>query len=290
MHLARAWLSGFALLLLVISGCKHNTAATADGAWRDQYVFVGDDGSVLVLGVHRQAAGRAEAKMWHGANDTWQAVLYQRFDIPRRDAPQLSAVLRRLGRGRVRAAVTRRGAELAIDVRTPDRAVALSAAAMRDLGQTRDPEGTTRYRAGRVWVRDGAHQIDGWLIAEETPPATPRTPFVDYGDFVFLVTASATNGVLVAKRSRRHRRFNHAFTLREDQPAQTTSADIEIAAAHIDVTLNAGATRRRFRIADRKTSKGVGPDGTPLRYETLLLAGADHGVAFVIRSAEKGEQ
>jgi|GEM_PF-6968445 len=289
MYRARASLSWLALLVLA-SGCKHQQSAPPEGAWRDQYIFVGDDASVLVLGVHRQDSGTAEAKIWQGAGGTWQAVLYRRFDIARRDAPDLAATLKRLGRGGVRASVAQTGAELTIDLRTPDRAVSLSAAAMRVLAETRDPEGTTRYRAGRVWVRDGNKQLDGWLIAEQTPPATPRAPFVDYGDFVFVVTASAAHGVLVAKRSRRRPQFDHAVTLTQDRVTHTQAVDITVAPAHVDVTLESSAVHHRYPIADRKTSTGTSPGGRPLVYETLLLAGPEPGVAFVIRPAKEGAQ
>lgn len=289
MHRARAWLSWLALVLLA-SGCKQKQPAPPHGAWRDQYIFVGDDGSVLVLGVHRQDSGTAEAKMWHGTAGTWQAVLYRRFDIARRDAPDVAATLKSLGRGHVRASVARTGAELTIDLRTPDRAVSLSAAAMRVLAETRDPEGTTHYRAGRVWVRDGNNQLDGWLIAEETPAAMPRAPFVDYGDFVFVVTASAANGVLVAKHSRRRPQFDHVLTLTQDRVTHSKTVDISVASAHVDVTLGSAEIHHRYPIADRKTSTGTSPAGRPVVYETLLLAGPEPGVAFVIRPAKEGAQ
>ena len=288
MHLARPRLI-LALVLVMGQPACADTISAPEGAWRDQFIFVSDDGTVLSLGVHRQTSGSAEAKVWLGRGDSWESDFYKTFSIERERAPSLSATLDRLSRAPV-INVDRDESSLRIRLRTPDRRVEMAADEMLALGKTADPEGTTVYSAGRVSGRDNDAQLTGWLIAEETPSADPHRPLVDYGEFVFLVLASDANGVLIAKRSLNQPEFDHAFTLDTASPLHTRDVVIDVEAETLAVELEQLGRSDRYRIVDRNTSRGVGPQGEQLVYETLFLSGADAGVAFVIRPEKESER
>lgn len=182
----------FALLGLTLpsSGCS-----TPHGFWRDQYVFVGDEGTTLPLSVLRWSEGHAEVKGWLGQGGRWRSSFHRRFAIAGRDAPDLERTLR------VFSAQTGPSARVTLEapssdglrlrLRTPSRDMRLSTSGLRPLGEGVDPEGASSYAAGRGTLRSGSGEESGWILRESTPRERPKRDFVAYGDYALVMVASA---------------------------------------------------------------------------------------------------
>jgi len=278
MHAARVGL--IVTVAAAAIGC-----AGRDGMWRDQYIFVADDGLVLALGMVRHASGTAEIKGWFGRDGAWASTAFAQAAIPGAIASDRAASVAAWAnapQARARVMLDRAGGRLALDVRLPSRRVRLRASPLAALGRARDPEGTSVYAASRAQLDDGDRVRRGWLIAEETPAATPRRPFVDYGDFVFLVVAAGDEPPLVIKRSRRRPAFNQAF-LGGATPRHASQVLVDIGEHELDAAVPAWDLHLRLSILDRDHAIGVGPGDAPVAYDTLLLGGGHAGVAFVVR-------
>ncbi len=253
--------------------------------WRDQYVFVGDSGEILALGLQRSGSGSAEAKGWLSDRDQWRSAFYHRFSVSGRGGDE-HAVLSSLSDSPgtpVRASLSRPGSGVTLRLRTPSAALTLQAAEMTPLGTARDPEGESEYHAGRALLESGAEPVEGWLISETTPHARPRREFVAFGDFVFLVAADAEVGPIVLKHSVALPAYDVALTL---GAAGRPSADVDVAIEtdRLRVTADALGLDLAFAVHDRDATHGVAPDGSAVRYDTLLLSGDGRaGVAFAIR-------
>jgi len=284
---------GVGILCLVLGAVS---CSRSDGMWRDQFVFVGDDGEVLALGIHRAATGSAEAKGWLGIDGAWRSVFYDSFSVAPDDAADLQSVLSSWSSSRgaaARASLTHLGADqtdgVTLNLRTRTTALRLEAEEMRPLGSASDPEGVSQYRAGRALLHTGAEAHPGWLISEATPEDEPRRAFVGYGDFVFLVAASANGGPIVLKHSRQMGDYDTLLT-RAGANAATASLETRIESDHLRVLAPQANIQLAFEIRDRDATSGVAPDGSPVRYETLLLVGAEaSGVAFAITPVPENE-
>jgi len=277
---ARAW------LILIGVGCS-----PPKGAWRDQWVFVADDGGVLALGVDRAPDGTAEAKGWLGLGGSWGGCFYHRFGVPTADRDDAAAVVRALtasGAAPVRASLDERDGRVEIRLRTPQAALRLVAESTRRLGRTNDPEGETVYDVGRARLRREGVVRDGWLVVERTPRERPHRPAVDYGDFVSVVIANAGRGPVVMKRSLGVRGFDHAL-VKDGAGRRTTVVRATVARGSLALDLPELGLHMAPKILDRIRSDGHGPDGTPLAYDVLLLGGDGEwaGVAFTIRRARR---
>ena len=113
---------------LVVAGCSG-----PEGFWRDQYVFVGDEGTVVPLGVLRWSDGHAEVKGWLGKGERWETAIHQRFAIVGRDAPSVEEALRAFSSSTgaaARVTLTEEPGEtgaLRVRIRTRSREIALTA-------------------------------------------------------------------------------------------------------------------------------------------------------------------
>ena len=109
------------------------------------------------------------------------------------------------------------------------------------------------------------------------------------GDFVFLVAASANGGPIVLKHSRQMGDYDTLLT-RAGANAATASLETRIESDHLRVLAPQANIQLAFEIRDRDATSGVAPDGSPVRYETLLLGGAEaSGVAFAITPVPENE-
>ena len=271
----------FGVLLLAGAACSR-----PQGMWRDQYVFIADDGTVVPVGVLRWSSGRAEAKGWLGEQGTWRTNFYRRFPISHAGGPDAARALSILSRSRgaaARISLDRQGAGAELRLRTPTELLTLNADALAPLGETVDPEGTSVYLGGRARLRNGSQTKDGWMLVEETPPDRPREAFTGYGDFVFLVVAHPERGLVVAKHSADRADFDHALLHGDDSDER--SSDIRVSRGHtsFQIALPELSLSTRLEIRDRERTEGTAPDGTPVTYEALLLGGDFAGVAFTIR-------
>ncbi len=281
-----------AALGLVLLGC--GGCSSPEGFWRDQFVFVGDDGTVVPLGVLRWSDGHAEVKGWLGREQHWETSMHRRFAIVGRDAPDVERALGALSsldgtpaRVTLTAGSGATGS-LLVRIRTASRDVELSAPALRPLGESTDPEGASVYRAGRGRLRSGTSQEAGWLVVESTPAERPRRAFVDYGDYALVLAASRERGVIVLKRSLDVRGFDHAFAGDARAHRHTAGVRADVRTEDVHVRLPALSVDTTLSIADRGTSRGVDPRGRAVRYETLLLHGDYSGVAFLIHRENGG--
>lgn len=277
-------------IVLLAAACSPRSAGPL-GMWRDQIVFAGDDGTVLVLGVHRRATATAhviQVKAWLGRDGRWQAMLFDELTVAPDEAGDLTAALRTWSERpgvAARAWVARRGDELEVRVRAPDREIGLRALKLAELGRATDPEGASVYHAGRgqLWTRDEVH--DGWVIVEATPVDQPRRPFVDYGRFAFVAVASRAGGAIALKRSLDRDGFDHAFATAGRVPPRPLAAIVHDGDGDaVELELGDGVGLR-LEVRDRDVSFGVAPDGGRLAYRALLLGGDYAGVAFVIEPA-----
>lgn len=278
---------------LFVAGCSG-----PEGFWRDQYVFVGDEGTVVPLGVLRWSDGHAEVKGWLGQGDRWQTSIHRRFGIVGRDAPSVERALAAFSSSTgtpARVTLTEASGTsgaLHVRIRTPSRDIAISADGLRALGESTDPEGPSAYRAGRGQLRSGTTREAGWLVVESTPAERPKRAFVDYGDYVLVLAASRERGALVLKRSLDVRGFDHAFVSAASAGSaasrHTSGVRADEAAGRLHVRLAALGVDTSLSIADRGTSRGVDPHARAVRYETLLLRGDYSGVAFLIHRDSGG--
>lgn len=279
MHLARL------SLVLALVACSR-----PEGLWRDQYAFVGDDGTVMLLGLQRQSAGTAQAKGWLARDGAWDQTFFQEFPILGRDAPNASAVLSAWVAGPrpvARIGYERDGDRVELRLRLPSLEVGLRSSAMTSLGTFRDPEGLSTYRVGRAQLWTADQVWNGWLVAEETPADRPRLPFVDYGDFAFVVLASPERGTVVVKRSRHRPEFNRALSARGEVVRETRDVSVELAGDRLAVKVPAWDLEVSALVRDRDESRGTAPDGTALTYETLLLGGDYAGIAVLIKPVSR---
>ena len=156
-------------MLAVVCAC-----ARPDALWRDQFVFVGDDGNVVVLAASRHADGRAELKGWHSADGKWRRSVFWRPTISRKDPSDLATALASMSEAAgapARVALDERGAALEIHARTPTERVGLFASSLVSLGRYSDPEGTSFYQAGRAQLWNDYVVQNGWLGCERTSNA-----------------------------------------------------------------------------------------------------------------------
>lgn len=279
-----------AIAIAAAAGCSKRSPPppTAAAAWRDQYIFIADDGTVVPLVLWRSAAGNAEAKGWLGRDGRWQQRFYHRYTLTAKAAASPNASLRALSQSPgtpVHGRIESTGAGLSIELRMRSSAMTLTAGALAELGDARDPEGRLVYRAGRATLTTGGRALEGWLLVEHTPASAPLAPFVDYGDFL-LAFAATRDRTLVVRQSRTVPGFDRAFERTADGASRTlTAARADRAGDHL--TLRDGDTTiATMPIRDVSTSTGMAPDHRPVRYEVLLLGGGGwYGVAFAIRPA-----
>ena len=266
-------------LMASILGCGGK-----QGFWRDQYVFVGDDGMVMPVAVLRWSDGHAEVKGWLGEDRHWQGVFHHRFAIVGRraaDAQRVLATFSNAPGAPARVSLRGDGHSIALQVRTPSRSVRLEANGLSKLGDTSDPEGPSTYSAGRATLRIDRQTRNGWLLVESTPADQPRRSFVDYGDYA-LVFATDANRVVVLKRSLTVRGFDHAYVRLRDATRDTTTVSVAIDDDAMRIHLPTANLETTLGIADRTSSDGVAPNGSSVQYDTLLLQGDLAGVAFLI--------
>jgi len=254
--------------------------------WRDQYAFVGDDGTVMLLGLQRHSAGTAQAKGWLARGGVWDQTFFQEFPIRGRDASKASAVLSTWAGGALPAArvgYERDGDRVEIRLRLPSQEVGLRGLGMASLGTFRDPEGESSYRVGRAQLWTPDQVWNGWLVVEETPADDPRLPFVDFGDFAFVVLASPDAGTVVVKRSRHRPEFNRALSSRGDVVREARDVSVELAGDQLTVKIPSWDLDVSALVRDRDVSRGTAPGERPVGYETLLLGGDYAGIAVLIR-------
>jgi len=274
------------LLLCVLGACSG-----PEGLWRDQYVFVGDDGMVMPMGVLRWSEGHAEVKAWVGEEGRWQTSLHRRFAIAGRDASSLERTLQVFSAQSgpsARIGVQAQGDALNLDLRTPSRASTLTVEHLRALGRDDDPEGSSTYAFGRAVLRSGTTRRQGWVVSESTPPDHPKRAYVDYGDFALVFAASQTGGALVLKRSLTRSGFDHGFVALGSDVRETQRVSCELSAEEVHLRLPELAVDHRLDVSARSISRGVAPGGGAVRYETLLLRGEFSGVAFLIHPDSGG--
>jgi len=289
-RLARQLVAGALGAAVVCAGVATACTRSPAGTWRDQYVFVGDDATVSVVGVVRDSGGHAELKGWLGEGSHWQQTFYRRFALDAERAPDAERAVASFSSepgAPARVTLDRRDGTAVLRVRTPDATMTLSSlGALDDLGHTTDPEGESLYRAGRARLVRGRARLSGTLVVEETPEARPRRSFVDYGDFVLAVLAHRERGVVVLKRSIGRPGFDHALVQsRPGSHAQSTdSVRVARRGPTLAVSLPALGVSATTDVRDRERTQGVAPDGTAVEYETLLLGGAWAGAAFTIHA------
>ncbi|MBI2893440.1 MAG: hypothetical protein HYY06_07795 [Deltaproteobacteria bacterium] len=279
------------LLCLLLLACS-----SPRGLWRDQLVFVGDHGMVVPLGLVRETPGSAEAKGWLGQDGVWRSVFYDRFAIRGQDAPDLGASVAAWSRWPDRSAyvsLARKDREIDLRVRTRSapESMTIRARAIRRLGDSRDPEGSSLWSAGRAEIRgvprarregtlaDGS----GWLLVEQTPADRPKRPLVEYGDYVLAFLARKDGDLVILKRSRKRGGFDFAVARLDGRVAKTRRVVADVGQDHLSLALPDEGLRARLDIRDRDESHGVAPNGRAVTYETLLLGGDLNGVAMVIR-------
>jgi len=258
--------------------------------WRDQFVFIGDDGTVIPVGVMRWSPGDAEAKGWLGDEGGWRSNFFQRFPISRPAGPDVERAVRHLSRSKrspARITLTREEGGVELGLRTRSERFLLGATSLSELGRSTDPEGTSVYRAGRAtWTGRGRTQ-EGWLVVEETPENEPRKPFIEYGDFIFLVIAHPESGPVIAKRSLGRSGFDHAFATVSGRSRKTARVDLDRNGSGLALSLPELGLGTQLSILDRQVTAGTAPDQSGVAYEALLMGGDYRGVAFTIRSAAK---
>ncbi len=256
--------------------------APAERLWRDQWVFLGDDGEVVALVLQRRSTGVAEAKGWIGVDGKWRGHTYETFEISAAEfadaAVSLSAWVRESRQ--VRAALDRDGGGLSLSVRAPSFSVRLSAESLVALGEIKDPEGVTRYEAGRARFTFGRRERPGLVVVERTPEEHPCRAHVEYGDFTFVV-ARVGPRLIVAKRSDRRPEFNQALVVETELWAGQKPVRVATGGEAVHV-VDPDGTSATLRALDRSASAGVAPDGRSRRHEVWLLGGDGVGVAFRI--------
>lgn len=282
-YLPVKWLG---LLLVLLTGCNRGP----EGAFRDQLLFLADDGAVLALVLVRGTDGAGEAKGWLGLDGRWGVPVYDHFPLAPRRAADLPASVRAwasAGHASARASLRQTDAGLHLALRSPSARLSLDAEAPVALGTARDPEGTSRYAAARASLRAAGLDRGGWLITEDTPADTPRRPLVEYGDFVFVALATRGGDLLVAKRSHGRRGFDLLVGRRSGQSFRDRRVDVELEGEQLVVTAPRLPVPVPVTIRDRVPSTGTAPDGKKVGYDVLLLGGAPAsswtGVAFTIR-------
>lgn len=272
------------LIAVLLLACAQPT-----GLWRDQYIFIGDEGTVLVFASHRRSNGNAHIKGWFGKDGRWQSNVFHEFSITGRQAHDGSGALAQLSSGpdapaRVRLYQGKKRVD--VTMRLPRQRLGMRSVSMTELGTSNDPEGTSTYRAGRAQLWNDDMVLNGWLVSELTPADRPRRPFVDYGDFVFVIVASRDGTVLV-KRSAGRAAFDHGWVLHKDSVRQTSKVVVTRTESSVELDLPGLAVGHTAAILDSRRGQGVAPDGAPVFYETLLLGGPAAGVAFTIRPLAK---
>lgn len=258
--------------------------------WRDQFVFIADDGTVIPIGVVRWSSGRAEAKGWFGQGGQWGSSFFHRFAISRPAGPDVDRALALLSAHEgtpARVSLARHDHGLELRLRTASELFVLEAPDLSELGETVDPEGASVYRAGRARWRGRGRSLDGWLVVEETPSDRPRQPFVEFGDFVFLLIADPELGPIVVKRSIGIAAFDHALAAGSGPTRRTDRVELTRGESSFDLSLPELDIRAQLSIRDRQVTRGHGPDGSDVDYETLLIGGERNGVAFTIHPARE---
>jgi hypothetical protein len=260
-----------------------------EGLYRDQLLFLGDDGAVLALVLGRRTNGDGEAKGWLGAAaGSWEAPFYARFPVAPRRASDLGASVRAWSSaagGAVRASFRQDAAGTHLALRTRSARLSLDSARAAPLGAGSDPEGASVYAAARATVRTPERDGAGWLVTETTPEDAPRRGFVEYGDFTFLVAARPNGDLVVAKHSRGARGFDQCLVRRAGRIRRARRVAVDLAATRLVVTADVLPEPLALDVRDRDRTTGVAPSGRALGYEALLLGGDWTGVAFTIRPA-----
>lgn len=277
------------LLSSALAACSEDEETTGNHGdlFRDQYVFVGDEGTVLPLSLIRHGDGDAEAKGWLARANRWESVYYQHLALPAPVAPDVreaALALSRADGARARLTFVRGRSEVAFSVRRPSSLVNLGARPVRTLGRATDPEGPSVYSAGRATLRSGGERENGWLLMEETPPDQPKHAFVEYGDYVLLFAVARGDRPVVLRRSIGRDGFDNAFVGGEAS-GHTRRVEVRSDGDRLSVALPELALSAEGRVADRSTSTGVAPSGNAVTYQVLLVRGDLAGAAFTIRSA-----
>jgi len=257
--------------------------------WRDQWIFVGDEGTVAALGLQRTGSGDGEAKGWLAEDGALAMTFYRRFGLARGDANDRAAALSALARAPgvgARIALEESNGGLVLTLRAPNRTLVLACDGLEPLGEASDPEGVSIYSAGRARLRVGSRREPGWLVTEGTDADRPRRAFVDYGSFVFAVLTTADR-VVVVKHSNGARAFDHAFLRDGRGTHETADVRTELTAERLEVRLPEVSLEATASIGAHEATVGVAPGGARMRYEVLLLEGEWSGLAFGI-SPEEG--
>lgn len=281
------------LLPAVLVGCtdRDEPAPDRDTLYRDQYVFVGDDGTVMPLTLVRRGDGEAEAKGWLARAERWENVYYQQARLPLESVPRVGAAADALSRAdgtRARLDFDRTEGEVALTVRRPSSVVHLGARPVERLGSASDPEGPSVYSAGRATLRAEGERENGWLLVEETPADWPKRSFVDYGDYLLLFAVANGDTPVILRRSIGREGFDNAF-VGDDPPRHSDRFEVTRDGEHLSISLRELGLTAAGRVSDRSVSDGVAPSGDAVTYEVLLVRGALTGVAFTIRDADAPE-
>mgnify|MGYP001600618523 CR=1 FL=1 len=282
--------SRWSIALGVLAGLWMGACDRPDGMWRDQFVFIADDGTVIPVGVVRWSSGRAEAKAWFGEGGQWGSSFFHRFEISGPAGPDVDRAMALLSAHEgtpARVSLARRDRGIELRLRTRSELFVLDARDLSELGEPVDPEGASVYRAGRATWTGRGRSLDGWLVVEETPRERPRRPFVEFGDFVFLVLADPERGTIVVKRSLGLAAFDHALVGGAGPTRRTDRVELSRGESSLDLSLPELDLRSQLSIRDRQVTHGQGPDGSDVDYETLLLGGDRAGVAFTIHPARE---
>lgn len=271
-----------AVAALLLAGC-----AGPEGLYRDQLIFLGDDGVVLALVLGRRTDGNGEAKGWLGTSDgAWQMPFYDRFPLVPRRARDLGASVRAWSSsagGAVRASFRSDAAGTHLALRTRAGRSSLDAARPAPLGAAQDPEGASSYAVARATLRTPRRDSGGWLVTEATPEDAPRRGFVEVGDFTFLVAARPDGDLVIAKHSKGARGFELGLARRADRVRRARRVAVAHEPNRVVVTTDVLEAPLALDVRDRDRTTGVAPSGKALGYEVLLLGGRWTGVAFTIR-------
>lgn len=259
-----------------------NSETPQEALWRDQWVFLGDEGEVVALVLQRRNTGLAEVKSWVGFDDKWRSHSYDMFEIAQEEladvADSLTAWIRHSRR--VRAVLDRTGGGLSLSVRAPSFSIRLTAERLVALGETKDPEGVSSFEAGQARFTLGRRERQGIVVVEHTPPEHPHRAHVEYGNFTFVVARVGAR-LVVAKHSDLHHKFNQSLVVNTTTWARQPS--IRVSTSDNDLRVidpdEKSATLHRL---DKSASAGVALNGSRRRHDVWLLGGDGTGVAFRI--------
>lgn len=268
--------------LVLLAACSRSPR----GVWRDQFLFLGDDGVVAALVSQRSSPDQVEFKGWLSGDGQAMRTFYYRGALAG-DLRDVTGVIERWSKlpgTPARVSLTQGETGLTLRMRTPAITLGLQSAPPLELARHQDPEGTSIYAAARATLAlgtNGDRESAGWLLIESTPSGQPRSAEVDFGEFMFVAVASPTQ-LVFAKHSATRRGFNFAAA-HGDVTRSGTDATLAMAADQLLVAAPGLAVDMSIAVADRQRSLGTAANGDAIGYEVLLLRDAEHtGIAFTI--------